>query len=253
MKKTKPYLVASAVVFLLSACGEPDAPAEEKSSGFHTKKSSLLVVLDKDKPSKETRNAYMDAYVATSDLQCQQYLSKSLEPSGESKKENGLYMSIFDTASTIMGVKTITDGAKEIYNSASEETKKETKTAYAKALSPEIKRGVELAREEYAKTKLYTKKYKLIESYTYPMLEQDLKTYDKLCNHEVGLLEINKALKKMQKRPANTPAPFTSKVEIDPAVIASKVEKVNKEAEAKINEAAPKVNAESNATSAVAL
>ena len=253
MKKTKPYLVASAMVFLLSACGEPNAPAEEKTSGFHTKKSSLLVVLDKDKPSKETRNAYMDEFIATSDLQCQQYLSKSLEPTGESKKENGLYMSIFDTASTIMGVKTITDGAKEIYNSASEETKKETKTAYAKALSPEIKRGVELAREEYAKTKLYTKKYKLIESYTYPMLEQDLKTYDKLCNHEVGLLEINKALKKMQKRPANTPAPFTSKVEIDPAVIANKVDKVNKEVEAKINESAPKESKESNTTSAVAL
>ncbi len=253
MKKTKPYLVASAVVFLLSACGEPDAPAEEKTSGFHTKRSSMLIVLDKDKPSKETRNAYMDAFIDTSDLQCQQYLSKSLEPEGENKKENGLYMSIFDTASTIMGVKTITDGAKEIYNSASEETKKETKSAYAKALSPEIKRGVELAREEYAKTKLYTKKYKLIESYTYPMLEQDLKNYDKLCNHEVGLLEINKALKKMQKRPANTPAPFTSKVEIDPAVIANKVEKVNKEAEAKINESASKESQESNATSGIGL
>jgi len=250
MKQNTSYLAALIAIFFMTACGEPDAPIGEKTVGFHTKRSSILAVLDKDKPNKETRNAYMDEFVATSDLQCQQYLSKSLEPSEENKKENSLYMNIFDTASTIVGVKTLTDSAKEIYNSSNEVTKKETKTAYAKALSPEIKRGVELAREEYAKTKLYTKKYKLIESYGYVALEKDLKTYDKLCSHEIGLLEINKALKKMQKIPSNAPAPFTSKLVIDPAVIASKVEKVNKEAETKINEAAPKESQETNVTNA---
>jgi hypothetical protein len=217
---------------LVSGCGQPDKEKKDKASGFNTKRSSFLVTIDKEKPSKENRNAYMDEFITKSDFQCQQYLSKSLEPSSSNKKENGLYMSIFDTASTIMGVKTITDGAKEIYNSSNEDTKKETKSAYAKALSPEIKRGVEMAREEYVQKSLHTKKYKLIESYTYAILEQDLKNYDKLCNHEVGLLEINKALKKMQYRP-KTVSPFAPKLVIDPVTIANKVEAINREAEAK--------------------
>lgn len=233
MKKNNHYYVTAwAVLLLVSGCGQPDKEKKDKTSGFKTNKSSFLVTIDKNKPNKETRNAYMDEFIAKSDLQCQQYLSKSLDLSSSSSKENGLYMNVFDTASQIMGVKYITDTAKQMYMSGNDDTKKETKSAYAKALSPEIKRGVEMAREEYAQTKMHCKKYKLVESYTYEMLEHDMKNYDKLCSHEVGLIEINKALKKMQKRPEMV-SPFAPKLVIDPATIANKVEAVNREVESK--------------------
>lgn len=255
MKKNNNYYVAGLVVLLLiPGCGQPDKEKEDKVSGFKTNRSSFLVTVEKNSPNKETRNALMDEFITKSDLQCQQYLSKSLEPSSASSKDNGLYMNIFDTASQIMGVKYITDTAKQMYMSSNDDTKKETKSAYAKALSPEIKRGVEMAREEYAQTKMYSKKYKLIESYTYEMLEYDMKNYDKLCSHEVGLIEINKALKKMQKSP-EVISPFTPKLVIDPATIAHKVEAVNKEVEAK-NEMkiAPSVEvSETNVTKSPAL
>lgn len=227
----KYYLIALNVALLCSGCGQPDKEEKDKVSGFKTNRSSFIVVLDKSSPNKENRNAFMDEFITKSDLQCQQYLNKSLTHSSSGSTNNGIYMNIFDTASQVMGVKYITDGAKQIYMSSDDDKKKEVKLAYENALSPEIKRGAEMAREEYAQTKMYVKKYKLIESYSNEMLEQDMKNYDKLCSYDVGLIEINKALKKMEKRP--TVSPFSPKLVIDPAVISSKVEAVNKELEAK--------------------
>jgi hypothetical protein len=141
-------------------------------------------------------------------------------------------MNVFDATSQVLGVKNITDGVKNVYLSSDDDTKAEARSAYEKALSPEIKRGVEIAREEYAQTNMYSKKYKLIESYTNEMLERDMQNYDKLCSHEVGLIEINKALKKMQKRRKKV-TPFSPKLVIDPVNIKNKVEAVTKEVEAK--------------------
>jgi hypothetical protein len=141
-------------------------------------------------------------------------------------------MKVYDATGQAFGVKNITDGAKTLYTGGDKDKNKEANSDYGKVLYPEIKRGVELAREKYARTNMYSKKYKLIESYTNKMLERDMQNYDKMCNHEVGLIEINKALKKMQKTPKKV-SPFSPKVVIDPAVIKDKVEAVPKEVEAK--------------------
>lgn len=231
MKISNCVLTGFAVMLLMSGCGQPEKDKKDRVKGFRTDMTSFINTLDKDAPNIKNRNAVMDEFILKSDMQCEQYLNRSLtKPS--SKKTNGLYMSIFDVTSQLLGIKTITDGVKEVYKSSDDETKKETKLAYEKALSPEIKRGVEIAREEYARTQMYAKKYKLIESYTNDMLERDMQNYDKLCSHEVGLIEINKALKKIRKRPKKV-KPFSPKVVIDPVVIKNKIEAVNKEVEAK--------------------
>lgn len=224
------YLAGLAVLLLISGCGQPAKEKKDKVSGFKTKTSSFITTLDKESPNRKNRNAFMDEFIIKSDVQCQQYLNRQLTKSS-SKKTNGLYMNVFDATSQVLGVKNITDGAKTLYSSSNEDEKKELKSAYEKALSPEIKRGVEIAREEYARTNMYAKKYKLIESYTNEMLERDLKNYDKLCSHEVGLIEINKALKKMKKRQKEV-TPFSPKLVIDPVTIQNKVEAVNEKIEA---------------------
>ncbi|HSR73532.1 MAG TPA: hypothetical protein VLL31_01700 [Sulfurovum sp.] len=224
------YLTGLAVLLLISGCGQPAKEKKDRASGFKTKTSSFMTTLDKESPNRSNRNAFMDEFITKSDLQCQQYLNRELTKSS-SKETNGLYMNVFDATSQVLGVKTFTDGAKTLYMSGNEDEKKELKSAYEKALSPEIKRGVELAREEYAQTRMYAKKYKLIESYTIEMLERDMKNYDKLCNHEVGLIEINKALKKMKNKPKEV-TPFSPKLVIDPVTIQNKVEAVNEKIEA---------------------
>lgn len=226
------YLTVLAVILFFSGCGEPEKKEKDRVTGFKTNMSSFITTLDKDSPNAENRNAFMDEFILKSDMQCQQYLNKQLsKSSSKSKNTSGLYMNIFDATSQVLGVKTITDSAKTIYMSSNEDKKKEVSMAYEKALSPEIKRGVEIAREEYARNNMYAKKYKLIESYTNKMLKRDMQNYDKLCNHEVGLIEINKALKKMQKQPKKV-TPFAPKLVIDPATIQNKVEAVTETMEA---------------------
>lgn len=226
------YLIGLAVMLLISGCGQPAKEKKEKVRGFQTNKSSFINTLDKESPSRKNRNDVMDEFITKSDLQCQQYLTRQLtKSSSEETNNNGLYMNVFDATSQVLGVKTFTDGAKTLYMSGNEKEKKDLKLAYEKALSPEIKRGVEIAREEFARTKMYVNKYKLIESYTNEMLERDMKTYDRLCSHEVGLIEINKALKRMHKQPKKV-TPFSPKVVIDPVTIQNKVEAVNEKIEA---------------------
>lgn len=231
MKISNNYLIGLAALFLMSGCGQPAKEKKDQVSGFKTNYSAFLNTMDTASPNKKNRNALMDEFIIKSDVQCQQYLNSALTKS-PSKNTNGLYMNVFDATSQVLGVKNITDGVKNVYLSSDDDTKAEARSAYEKALSPEIKRGVEIAREEYAQTNMYAKKYKLIESYTYEMLERDMQNYDKLCSHEVGLIEINKALKKMQKRRKKV-TPFSPKLVIDPVTIKNKVEAVTKEVEAK--------------------
>lgn len=225
------YVIGLSVLLLISGCGQPEKEKKDQVRGFKTNTSSFLTTLDKDTPNTKNRNAFMDEFIIKSDVQCQQYLNRPLTKTS-SKNTNGLYMNIFDATSQVLGIKNITDGVKQVYSGSSEKTKKEAKTAYEKALSPEIKRGVEIAREEYARTNMYAKKYKLIESYTNEMLEHDMQNYDKLCSHETGLIEINKALRKMGKRPKKV-TPFSPKLVIDPVTIKNKVDAVTKEVKAK--------------------
>lgn len=237
------YLIGLAVLLLISGCGQPAKDKEKKKqpSGFKTDRSSFINTLDNDSPSRKNRNALMDEFILKSDVQCQQYLSKPLSGSSNGKKE-GMYMKVFDATSQAFGVKNITDGAKKLYSGGNDEKNKEAKLAYENALSPELKRGVEIAREKYAQRNMHSKKYKLIESYTNEMLERDMQNYDKLCSHEVGLIEINKALKKMQKRKKEV-SPFSPKLVIDPVNIKNKVEAVTEKIEAE-NEAGTTMSGE---------
>lgn len=236
------YLTGSVVLLLIAGCGQPAKKEKAQATGFKTNMSSFINTLDNDSPNKKNRNALMDEFILKSDVQCQQYLNRPLlNASSGSKKQ--LYMDVFDATSQAFGVKNITDGAKNLYSGGKDDKKKDAKSAYEQALSPEIKRGVEIAREEYARRNMYSKKYKLIESYTNEMFERDMQNYDKLCNHEIGLIEINKALKKMQKRPKKV-SPFSPKLVIDPVTIKNKIEAVTKEEEAKNEEAEAKKETE---------
>ncbi|WP_373030301.1 hypothetical protein [Sulfurovum sp.] len=228
MKISNKYLIGLAIMLLISGCGQPAKEKKDQVTGFKTNRSSFLITMDTVSPNKKNRNALMDEFIIKSDVQCQHYLDRPLT---KAKKEDGMYMKVFDATSQAFGVKNITDGAKILYSGGDEDKNKDARSAYEKVLSPEIKRGVEIAREAYARKNMYSKKYKLIESYTNEMLEHDMQNYDKLCSHEVGLIEINKALKKRQKRPKKV-TPFSPKVVIDPVTIENKVEAVTEKIEA---------------------
>lgn len=222
-------IIVAGILLLVSGCGsdivEPDKK-KNKVAGFKTNTSMFIATIDEVSPSKEDRNAMIDEFIIKSNLQCQHYLNNPLNKSSNPKKQ-GLYMDIFDGVSQAFGVKNITDGAKKLYTKNNDDGSNKTKIAYENALSPEIKRGVEIAREKYAQ-KMILRKTRMIESYTIGMLKQDMKNYDKLCSYETGLIEINKALKKAQRQPKVKP--FSPK--IDPTTIKNKVEAVTKEAEA---------------------
>lgn len=222
-------MVAASILLLINGCGS-DTPEPEgkkrKVAGFHTDRSMFIATVDKVSPTKEDRNAMIGEFIMKSNLQCQHYLDNPLNTSSNPKKQ-GLYMDIFDGVSQAFGMKHITDGAKKLYIKKSGNGTNKAKIAYENALSPEIKRGVEIAREKYAQ-KMILRKTRMIESYTIAMLERDMENYDKLCSYETGLIEIHKALKKAQRQPKIKP--FSPK--IDPTTIKNKVEAVTREAEA---------------------
>ncbi len=222
-------MVAASILLLINGCGSDTPEPEEKKrkvAGFHTDRSMFIATVDKVSPTKEDRNAMIGEFIMKSNLQCQHYLDNPLNTSSNPKKQ-GLYMDIFDGVSEAFGMKHITDGAKKLYIKKSANGSNKAKIAYENALSPEIKRGVEIAREKYAQ-KMILRKTRMIESYTIAMLERDMENYDKLCSYETGLIEIHKALKKAQRQPKIKP--FSPK--IDPTTIKNKVEAVTREAEA---------------------
>jgi len=224
-------MLVAGILLLINGCGS-DTPEPEKKKnttpGFHTNQSMFIATLDEVSPTKEDRNALIDEFIMKSNLQCQHYLNNPLNKSSSDPKKQELYMDVFDGVSQAFGVKNITDGAKKLYmKNYGEGGSNKAKIAYENALSPEIKRGVEIARENYAQ-KMMLRKTRMIESYTVTMLKRDMRNYDRLCSYETGLIEINKALKKVQKKPKIRP--FSPK--IDPATIKNKVEAVTKDAEA---------------------
>lgn len=233
MKTKNYYMLAASIVLLMTGCGsdsaEPDENDNEKGNGFRTNQSSFITKIDKDSPTRIQRNAYIDEFIAKSNVQCQYYLASPLREPSEKEGNSHLYMSIFDAVSQSFGMKPLTDVAKELY-SGDDDGSKKTKTAYENALTPEIIRGVKISRKNYAQ-KMTVRKNSLIESYTIPLVKQDMRNYDKLCSHETGLIEINKALRKAQKQPKITP--FSPTLNIDPTVIKNKVEAVTKEEETK--------------------
>lgn len=224
MKQTTSlFLVLFGTLWLMSGCSQkaPKADERKKPLGFHTDRSRFMNTIDAATSDRKERNAFIDEFIAKSDIQCQTYLNKPLTKSQRQSK-SGLYMNLFDATSAAFGTKEITDSAKGLFIKNPHKAA-ETQMAYEKALSTEIKFGVQIARERYART-ILIKKNRLIESYTIPMVEKDLQKYDKLCDYDYGLIEINNILRRAQK--PKTYQPFSSKLRIDPATIRNKVEAV---------------------------
>lgn len=218
------------MLLVITGCSSKTADSDQKKKkiiGFQTNQTMFIATVDNIVSTKKERNALIDEFIITSNIQCQYYLNNPLRKSSSNPRKQGLYMDIFDGVSQVFGVKNITDGAKRLYKKDDKGGSNKAKIAYENALSPEIKRGVEIARENYAQ-KMILRKTRMIESYTISMLKRDMKNYDKLCKYETGLIEINKALKKAQQRPRIQP--FSPK--IDPTAIKNKVAAVTKEAEA---------------------
>ncbi|MDM5270570.1 hypothetical protein PGH07_00065 [Sulfurovum sp. zt1-1] len=227
----------SSFMLFMTGCGsqEPQPDTMNKTAqGFHTDRTYFMATIDLSSPTKEMRNAYLEEFIQKSDIQCSQYLDRSITSTSFSQSNTGLYIALFDTVSEVFGVKPLTDTAKELYR-RNEDVSYETKLAYKRALSPEIKRGVEIARERYAR-KLLSNRYRLIESFTLPMLAKDLEKYDRLCNYDTGLVEINNILKNAGKQKKDKVTPFSPTLKIDPETIKEKVETVTKETEEKESE-----------------
>lgn len=228
------YMIVIAVPFFIVGCGsdepKPNEDKKIKISGFQTKQSTFIKTIDNVASTKKERNDFIDEFILKSNLQCQYYLANPVSKSSKNNQKKQLYISIFDAVSQVFGMKQVTDAAKELY--AGDDNSNKTKNAYENALTPEIIRGVNIARKQYAQ-RMILGKNRLIESYTISMLKQDVRNYDKLCNHETGLIEINKALRKAQKQPKIKP--FTPTMKIDPKVIKEKVVAVTKKAETEEN------------------
>jgi hypothetical protein len=212
-------LTVSSLIFILTGCGDDPKPKKKKPQGFHTDRALFFNVPDKNGPTKNMRNALLEEFIQKSNIQCRQYLTDPIIRAGSSTPSNSAaYTNVIDNVSQFVGTKGITDSAKSLYalKGTGEDSYKK-KMAYERALSPEIIRGVEITRERYAR-KIRANKYRLIESYTLPLLENDMQSYDRLCNYETGLMEINRILQQASK-PKKSLKPFSEKQMIDPNTI----------------------------------
>ncbi|MEY3089769.1 MAG: hypothetical protein RL113_85 [Pseudomonadota bacterium] len=217
MKKLLCVLAVSSLM-IITGCGDDPTPKKKMPVGFHTERGLFFNVPDKKAPTKKMRNALIDEFIQKSNIQCRQYLNDPLIRAASRNQSNSeIYSSMFDNVSQLVGTKGITDGAKSLYSKGDREDPYKTKMAYERALSPEIIRSVEITRERYAR-KIRSNKYRLIESYTLAMLEQDMQSYDRLCNYETGLMEINRILQQASK-PKKSLKPFPAKQRIDPDTI----------------------------------
>ncbi len=219
---------------------------EQKALIFKTNQSTFINELN-SKTTKSGRNSYIDEFILKSDIQCQKYLATPIVKSTPTNAKKTLYMNIFDTVSSVFGIKYITDTAK-VMLSGEGQNRLENQQAYQDALSPEIQRGVEINRARYAK-KLQRKQSKSLKEYPIKELQQEILLYDKQCNEEYGLIEINRALKAMQQN--INQAKVDNKPKINVEAIKNKVTKVTKEVKKKeeiIKKEENKINKESNVT-----
>ncbi len=206
-------------------------PNEQQALTFQTNQVHFMNSLTKNS-SKEERNIFMDEFLLKSDIQCQNYLNNPLKKAQTDSSEDSLYMGIFDTVSTLFGVSLVTNTAKAVFLN-NDEASQEEKNAYANALSPEIRKGVELGRSRYAK-KMLAKKNLDLKAYSINDFKTDMLKYDKQCNDAYGLIEINRALQEMRNGMYAQPSVQTAPLlKIDPKVIKKKVEAATKEVKEK--------------------
>ena len=232
MKRVREYIVLASL-FTLTGCvsgldsGSSLSPSQSGyQSGFSTNRNSFLTPLLDAKSSKKERNSFLDEFILQSDMQCQRYLGNYQNRTQKvtTSVEKSLYMSIFDTVSLIFGVKYITDTAKEVFINNTNTNTPENQSMYQNALTPEIMRGVEIARLRYA-TAMKKRKNEPLKSYSISDVQNDMRKYDKQCSNEYGLMEINKALRQAQNQIMRRP---TVAPKIDPIEIKKKVEVATK-------------------------
>jgi hypothetical protein len=199
----------------------------------------------KTNSSENERNSYLDEFILKSDMQCQNYLNDPLVKPEVDDSKNSLYMGIFDTVSSLFGISLATNAAKAVFLEEDGESIEEKK-AYVNALTPEIRKGVEIGRSRFAKT-MTNKKNLNLKTYSINNLREDTLKYDKQCDDAYGLIEINRALKEMQSAMHTRTTPSVPTLNIDPKAIKAKVEAVRKKVEEKKIEKSIKSKAEVNA------
>ena len=237
MEKGISILSKTIVMLLLTGCvsnsmlsNNLEASNNQKALIFKTN-STLFINELENNTTQEKRNRYMDEFLLKSDVQCQQYLSSSQQKPQVDGTKNELYMNIFDTVSAVFGIKYITDTAKSMLT-GNGDAQIENQKAYEVALSPEIKRGVEINRNRYAK-EMKEKEQFSINKYTSKQLKKDILIYDKQCNEAYGLIEINRALKAMQN---NLNRPKMAKTTINIEAVKNSVAKVTQKVQKKEKE-----------------
>ena len=235
MKHVKKYIVLLSVLGFtgcvsgVNGVNSLASGEHEYANRFSTNEYAFLNSRLDTTSSKEERNSFLEEFISQSNMQCQHYLSnpQNRATSVTSSAEQTLYMSIFDTVSMLFGVKYITDVAKGVFVSNTLTNTPENQSMYQNALSPEIIRGVEIARLRYANG-MRAKKSESLEHYSVTRFQKDMAKYDKQCSNEFGLMEINNALRQAQSQMMRS---GVAKPTIDPIAIKKKVEVATKKVE----------------------
>ena len=238
MKKSLQFTSILVTSFLLTGCvsGMPDILGSNLDQNnnqavlFKTNQVHFMSTL-KETSNIQERNAYIDEFLLKSDMQCQNYLNNPLKKPEVDKSKDSLYMGIFDTVSGLFGISLATNAAKAVFLN-DDKNAQEEKKAYANALTPEIRKGVEIGRSRFAKAMIKKKNLNL-KAYSINNLREDTLKYDKQCDDAYGLIEINRALKEMQSTMYKRTPTGTATLNIDPKAIKAKVEAASKKVEAK--------------------
>lgn len=247
---TSKILLSTFALLVVTGCIQPsfdtssnyNSNSSTNSLNFSTNEHNFMHSLSKASTVEE-RNSYMDEFLLKSDMQCANYLNQPLQKTDDTAKNDSLYMNIAEGVSSLFGLGYITSTAKAVFLDDNGKASNEEKAAYVNALSPEMRKGVEIARVRFAK-EMQKKKALPIEKYPINQLKEDSLKYDKQCNLEYGLIEINRALKTMQTQMSTRVAPKEPKLTIDPKIIKNKVAQATQEVKEKKEEKKQKKEAE---------
>ena len=239
--KISTTLLSTFTLLIATGCIQPsintssnyynNSNSKTKALTFSTNEHNFMHSLNRVKTAQE-RNSYMNEFLLKSDMQCANFLNQPLQKVDNSSKNDSLYMSIADTVSTVFGLSYITNTAKAVFLDGNDAESAQEKTAYVNALSPEMRKGVEIARTRFAK-EMRKKQVLPLAKYSRNNLKEDTLKYDKQCNLEYGLIEINRALKEMQSQVNTKVVSKKPTLTINPQVIKDKVAQATQEVKEK--------------------
>ena len=236
---TSTTLLSTFTLLIVTGCIQPSIDTSSGYSNhsatkaliFSTNEHNFMHSLNRVTTAQE-RNEYMDEFLLKSDMQCSNFLNQPLQKIDNTPKNDSLYMSIADTVSSLFGLSYITNTAKAVFLNTNDSKSAEEKTAYANALSPEMRKGVEIARTRFAK-EMKKKQALPLAQYSINNLKEDTLKYDKQCDLEYGLIEINRALKEMQSQINTKTVSKKPTLTINPQIIKDKVAKATQEVKEK--------------------